>query len=125
MQAKILNVLSIIFGVGMVVFGANKIHAFLPMPEGMTQEQMDAFGALLKIKWLMPLIATAEIAGGLLFILPKTRALGAIIILPVVVGIVLHNIVYDPKGLAIAGVFFAINLWVIIHNKNKYLPMIK
>jgi putative oxidoreductase len=125
MQKKILNILSIVFGIGMIVFGANKIHPFLPMPDDMSQEQMDAFGALMKVKWLMPLVAAAEIIGGLLFIIPKTRALGAIVILPVVVGIVLHNIVYDPKGLAIAGIFLLINLWAIIANKEKYMPMVK
>jgi putative oxidoreductase len=124
MQQKILNVLCILFGIGMIVFGANKFLNFMPMPEDMPAEQKAAFGALMSLKWLMPLIAIAEIVGGALMLLPKTRALGAIVILPVTVGIVLHNAVFEPSGLAIAGVFAAINIWAIIDNKKKYEPMI-
>jgi putative oxidoreductase len=125
MQNKILNVLSIVFGVAMIVFGANKFFNFMPMPKDMPQEQMDAFAAIMKTKWILPLTGLAEIIGGAMFILPKTRALGALVIFPVVVGIVAHNAVFEPSGLAIAGVFLAINLWVIAANKEKYMPMLK
>ena len=72
----------------------------------------------------MPLTGIAEIVGGILFIIPKYRALGAIIVLPVTVGILLTNIVNAPSGLPIAAILFLINLWVIIENRKKYLPMI-
>lgn len=81
--------------------------------------------AFMEIKWLMPLVAIVEIVGGILFITNKYRALGAIIILPVMVGILLTNIVNAPSGLPIAIVLFAINLWVIIENREKYMPMIR
>lgn len=41
------------------------------------------------IKWLLPLIAVAEIIGGILVIISKNKALGAIIIFPVMVGVLL------------------------------------
>ena len=66
-----------------------------------------------------------EILGGLLFIFPKTRALGAIVILPITIGIILHNAVFMPEGLAIAGPFFLINLWMIGDNWEKYKPMFR
>jgi putative oxidoreductase len=124
MQSKILTVLCALFGLGMIVFGANKLFPFLPMPE-LTPEQANMFGAFGTIKWLMPLVAVVEIVGGLLMAIPKTRALGAIVILPVTVGIVIHHLTHDPAGLAIPAVFAAINLWAIIDSKNKYMPMIK
>lgn len=79
----------------------------------------------MQISWLMPLIAIAEIIGGLLFIPNKYRALGAIIIFPVMVGILLTNILNAPSGLPIALVLFAINIWGMIENRDKYLPMIR
>ena len=78
----------------------------------------------MEIKWLMPLIAVAEIAGGILFITNKFRPLAAIIIFPVMIGIVLTHIMYAPSGLPIALALLAINLWVIIENRQKYQPMI-
>lgn len=124
MKNKILTALCALFGLGMIVFGANKLLPFLPMPE-LTPEQASIFGAFGTIKWLMPLVAIVEIVGGLLIAIPKTRALGAIVILPVMVGIVIHALTHDPSGIAIPAVFGAINLWAIIDSKDKYMPMIK
>jgi len=70
------------------------------------------------------MVGAIELIGGLLFAIPKTRALGAIVILPIMVGIVLHNAVYMPEGLAIAGPLLLINLWMVVDNANKYKPMV-
>jgi hypothetical protein len=69
-------------------------------------------------------VGAAEIVGGVLFITNKYRALGAIVILPVMVGVVLTNLIYSPSGLPIALPLLAINIWVIIENWKKYLPMV-
>ena len=124
MKGKILTILCAIFGLGMIVFGANKLYPFMPMPE-LTEEQKTIFGAFGTIKWLMPLVAFVEILGGLLIAIPKTRALGAIVILPVMVGIIVHNLTFDPSQLAIPAVFAIINLWAIADNTDRYKAMIK
>jgi uncharacterized membrane protein YphA (DoxX/SURF4 family) len=91
------------------------------MPENM----MKLMNAFLEIGWLMPLVAIAEIAGGILFIIPKYRALGAIIIFPVMIGILLTHIFNAPSGIPLAVVLLAINIWVIIENRDKYMPLIR
>lgn len=116
-------VVCILFGLMFINAGLNKFFNYMPMPE-MTADQMALMGAFVKIFWLMPLIGAIEVIGGLLFALPKYRALGAIVILPVMVGIVLHNAIFDPSGLTIALPFFLINLWIIGDNWNKYKPMV-
>ena len=95
------------------------------MPKEMPEAMLKAMTAFMSISWLMPLIAVAEIAGGILFITNKFRALGAIIIFPVMIGIILTHVFIEPSGLPLAIVLFAINIWVIIENRDKYLPMIK
>ncbi len=97
----------------------------MPVPKDLPESMMKVMGAYMQITWLMPLIGLAEIVGGLLFIFPKTRALGALVIFPVMIGIVLTNIYNAPSGLPIALALFAINVWVIIENRAKYLPMLK
>ena len=96
----------------------------MPMPEDMPESMTKLMAAFMQISWLMPLVAVAEIVGGILFIIPKYRALGAIIVFPIVIGILLSNIFNAPSGLPIALVFLAINLWVIFENREKYMPMI-
>lgn len=97
----------------------------MPVPKDLPESMMKVMGAFMQISWLMPLVGVIEIVGGILFMIPKYRALGAIIILPVMVGILLLNFFDAPSGLPIALVLFAINVWVIIENRVKYIPLIK
>lgn len=117
-------IICLLFGLMFLNAGLDKLLHYMPMPpmEGEMAMVNQAFGT---IKWLMPLVAIVEILGGLLFIFPKTRALGAIIILPVMVGIVLHNAVYMPSGLAIAGVLLLVNIWIIADNRKKYSLLVQ
>jgi len=96
----------------------------MPMPKEMPKDAMAMFGAIMQIKWLMPLVGIAEIIGGILIIIPRFRALGAVIIFPVMVGILLTAFSLS-SGLPMVLVLFAILIWVIIENREKYLPMIR
>lgn len=97
----------------------------MPVPEEMPENLMKIMNAYTQIGWIFPLIAIAEILGGLLFIIPRTRALGAIIIFPVMMGILLTHIVNIPDGLIFSIVLMLVNLWVIMENWQKYVPMIR
>lgn len=125
MKNKILFVVCLLFGLMFINSGLNKFLNYMPMPKDMPQSLLTVMGAFMTIKWLMPLVGIAEIIGGILFIPNRYRALGAIIIFPVMIGIVLTHIMYAPSGLPMALVLLAINLWVIIENRAKYLPMIR
>ncbi len=94
------------------------------MPE-LTEEQKTMFSAFVAIKWLIPLVAVVEIIGGLLIAIPKTRALGAFVILPVMVGIITHHLTVAPVGIALPAVLILINLWAIVDNTGRYMHMIK
>jgi len=105
--------------------GLNKFLNYIPVPEDLPENMKKINDAFMEIGWLLPLVGAAEILGGILFIIPKTRALGAIVIFPVMAGILLTHIIYMPSGLVMAIVLMAINLWVIYENREKYLPMIR
>lgn len=119
-------ILCLLFGLMFINAGLNKFLNYMPAPK-MSPEQMKLFAAFGEITWLMPLTGIVEIIGGLLFIFPKTRALGAIVILPVMVGIIVHVFTMDKStmGMSIAGVLFLINLWIIFDNKEKYKALVK
>ncbi|WP_312991195.1 DoxX family protein [Chryseobacterium flavum] len=118
-------ILCLCFGLMFINAGLNKFFNYIPM-EKPTPEQMKLFAAFGEISWLMPLVGLVEIIGGLLFIFPKTRALGAIVILPVMVGIVTHVFTMDksPSGMSIAGIMLLINIWILIDNKEKYKNLV-
>lgn len=125
MKKKILLVVGILFGLMFINSGLNKFLNYMPVPDDLPAEMVKLMTAFMTIGWLMPLVAVVEIVGGALFLIPKFRALGAIVIFPIMVGIVLTHIFNAPSGLPIAIVLLAINIWVIIENRSKYLPMIK
>lgn len=123
MKKKVLFGISLLFGLMMINSGLNKFLSYMPMPE-MTEAAGQLMYAFMQAKWLFPLIAVVEIVAGILFITNKFRALGAIMMLPVVVGIVLFHLVLDPAGNMISLLLLAINGWVIFENRESYLPMI-
>ncbi|MFP5041296.1 DoxX family protein [Parasediminibacterium sp. JCM 36343] len=123
-KSKVLFVFALLFGLMFINAGLNKFFNYMPMPSNLPPKMIKAMAAFMEIGWLMPLIGAAEIIGGGLIILPKTRALGALIIFPVMVGIVLTNIVQDTSGLPIALVFSIILIWIMIENRAKYLPLL-
>ncbi len=125
MKKKILFVISLLFGLMFINGGLNKFLNYIPVPDDMPEAMVKLTEALMSINWLMPLVAVVEIVGGILFIIPKFRALGAVVIFPIMVGIVLTHTINEPSGFPMALVLLLINLWVIFENREKYLPMIK
>jgi uncharacterized membrane protein YphA (DoxX/SURF4 family) len=125
MKNTILFILCLLTGLMFINAGLDKFFHYMPMPKEMPEKMVKAGKAFMEIGWLMPLVGAAEILGGLLLIIPRTRALGAVVIVPVLTGILLANISMGPSGLPIVFALIAIILWVIIDNREKYLPMIR
>jgi len=125
MKTKILNLISIIFGLLLINGGLNIFLNYMPAPDDLPEELSKDSMALMEINWLMPLVGLAEIVGGILILFPKTRALGTLIIFPVMVGVLLTHICVAPSSLPIALVIWAILIWIIFENRKKYLQLLK
>src|ERR1700752_2602195 len=67
MKNKILFGVSLLFGLMYINSVLNKFFNYMPMPKDMPESMMKLFGAFMTIGWLFPLIAVAEIVGGILF----------------------------------------------------------
>ena len=124
MKSKILFVLCLLTGLMFINAGLDKFFHYMPVPKQMPDKMVSAMKAYTEIGWIMPLVGAAEILGGLLLIFERTRALGAIILVPLLIGILLANITMAPSGLPIVLTLIAIVGWAIIENRHKYLPMI-
>ncbi|PIY10697.1 MAG: DoxX family protein [Flexibacter sp. CG_4_10_14_3_um_filter_32_15] len=122
MKNKILFGVSLLFGLAMINGGLNKFFNYIPLEMG--KEAMDLMNVFKSSGWVFNLVAIVEIIAGILIIIPKTRALAAIMIFPITIGITLFHVFQDPANLIMGFVFLAINLWIIFENKEKYMPMI-
>ncbi len=125
MKKKITLVVSILFGLMFINAGLNKFFNYIPVPADIPEHLAKFMSAVLEIGWLWPLLGAMEVIGGVLFMTNKYRALGAIIILPMMVGILLTHIFVDRSTLPVAIVLMVVNLWIIWENREKYLPMIR
>lgn len=121
MKNKIFNVISVLFSLLLINGGLNKFLNYMPVPENLPEALMKEDHAIREISWLLPLVGAAEIIGGLLILFPKTRTLGALVVFPVMVGVLLTHLTVAPEGLPIALVIWAILSWMIWENRQKYL----
>ncbi len=124
MKRKILFVLSLLVGLLFINAGLDKFFHFMPVPKEMPEKMVKAGTAFVTIGWLLPLVGSMEIIGGVLLIVRRTTALGAIVLLPIVVGIFLSNLSISPQALPVAIVIMVVIAWVIAENWKKYLPMV-
>ena len=125
MKNKILFVFCLLAGLMFINAGLNKFFQYMPMPKDMPDKLVKVMMAFAEIGWVMPLVGTFEVIGGVLLIIPRTRALGAIVLVPILTGILLANINMAPSDLPIVFALIAILAWVIIENRAKYLAMVK
>jgi len=121
---KILKtIVFLLFSLMFINAGMDKFLHYMPIPE-MTPEIQKINEAMMTMKWIIPLTGFIELISGILTLFPKTRALGAVMIFPVMIGILVHNTTFMPEGLAIAGVLFLINLWMLADNRHKLKMLI-
>jgi uncharacterized membrane protein YphA (DoxX/SURF4 family) len=123
MKNKILQGLTIVFGLIMINAGLNKFFNYMPMPE-LSNEMIAVFTALVTIKWILPLVAVVEILAGILIMIPRFRALASLMLAPIMVGIVVHHLVHDVAGLGLPLALLFIIGWVIWDSRSKYLPLV-
>lgn len=123
-KAIILTVLCALTGLMFINAGLDKFLHYMPIPQDMPEKMIKAGMALMEVGWIMPLTGAAEILGGALLIFPRTRALGALVLIPVLAGILLTNIMMAPSGLPIVAVILAVIGWAMYENRAKYLPLI-
>ncbi len=125
MKTKILFVLTLLCGLLFANAGLNKLLNYMPVPEeNLSEALIRDMTALMQVRWLWPMVAAAEILGGILLIFPRTRALGALVLFPVMVGVMLFNTMTDSSALLIALVVLAILLWVMYENRKRYICLI-
>ncbi len=125
MKQKIFTVATVLFALMFINGGLNKFFNYIPVPPDMPAELVKVNTALMQISWLMPLIAVVELIGGVLLLIPKYRALGAIIIFPIMIGILLIHATVAVSGLPLAIILVGILVWILWENRTKYLKLIE
>lgn len=125
MKLKLFHLLSGILSLLLLFSGFNKLFQFVPVPPNLPVELVKDNVALEEIAWLMPLVAIVEITSAVLILFPRLRALGALVIFPIMVGVLLTHLTVAPEGLIMVLALWAILLWIIWENRERYMGLIK
>ncbi|MEJ2884432.1 DoxX family membrane protein [Pedobacter sp. GR22-6] len=119
------TILFSLFALLFINAGLDKFFHYMPMPTNIPVEQGKDFAAFTEISWLMPLVGFAELVGGILIIIPRFRALGVLVIFPVLIGITLIACTVAQEMIFLPIVLLIILIWMIFDNKQKFLPLVK
>ncbi len=87
------NIAAGLLGLIFIVFGLNFFLKFIPMPPGPPEGSPSALfmGALYPTGYLT-FVKVLEVLGGVLVAIPKTRALGLLVLAPIIVNILAFHV---------------------------------
>ena len=88
---KAILVVRILLGLMFLIFGANILFPFLPMPPQPPSDAVTLFTILMAHKW-MAFVGLCQVIGGLLLLVGRYVPLGLTILAPVIVNILLFHI---------------------------------
>ena len=114
----------ILIGMLLAISGLNKFIGIMPMPE-MTEVGMNLMMALVKSKYVMPMVAIVEIIGGTLLIINIAVPFALVILAPIVINIFTFHILLDPAGMGIGVVLIASLGWFSWNRKGSFFILFK
>jgi putative oxidoreductase len=109
---------AILLGAMFIFGGATHLFHFGPTPPPMTGDA-DTFMKLFGSTGYMTVIKICELLFGILVLIPKTRALGLILLAPIVVNILIFEL-HIAKAPGIGVALVVVTALAIYLNKEKY-----
>ena len=115
-------ILRILLGLVFLIFGLNKLHAFIPtgpMPAGAAGVFI---GVLISTKYFA-IVGLLEALGGLFLLFNRFVPLGLSVLAPIIVNIFLYGLLMDRTGMPMAGAVTAMWLFLFWRYKNNFMPL--
>ena len=118
------NIISILLGLILVVFGLNKFLNFMP-PLELAAPATEFMGALVKTGYIMAIVAIVEIVTGVLIATNKFRALALVVLFPIMLNAFLFHLFLDRGNIIPALLAILMNIYLLFANKNKFAELLK
>tara|TARA_B100000035_G_scaffold285740_1_gene269528 strand:- start:7665 stop:8099 length:435 start_codon:yes stop_codon:yes gene_type:complete len=126
MCKKVTALSALLLGAIFIFFGLNFFLNFIPVDAPAEGSLAAAYIGALYTSGLLAFIKILEVLGGLLVALPKTRKLGLLILLPIIVNIVAYNSLIAKDGFHMDVALVAVlALFLIIKERTAFLQLIK
>lgn len=125
MNSKVFMVIRIIFGILLVIFGAEKFLHFMPQPEvAMPETVMNYMSALMSTKTI-DLVGLVEVVAGLSLIFNKFGALMMLILMSVSINAILFHATLSPGDIYGALVLLVLNIVMLYAYRAKYMDLLR
>ena len=121
---KVLSIIRIVFGILLVIFGANKFFNYMPAPENLPEPVINYMTSLIVTKTLY-LVGAVEVVAGLSFIFNKFGALMAIILMSVSINAVMFHAALNPADIAGALILLILNILMLYYYWAQYKDLLK
>ena len=120
-MSKLPVVARLLLGLIFTVFGLNGFFSFIPVPEP-TPAGGEFLGALVKSGYLMTLIKSLEVVGGLLLLAGRYVPLTLTVLAPITINIVLYHVFLDPgaEGMAMPVLMIVLHLFLAYCYRNSF-----
>tara|TARA_R110002096_G_scaffold222171_4_gene411030 strand:- start:609 stop:989 length:381 start_codon:yes stop_codon:yes gene_type:complete len=120
MKTKINNIVRIVFGLVLLLFGLDKFFEFIPHNHVMDEDLIAAFTGLMANKFILPTVGVVEAISGLLLLTRKYSIIGLLLMVPVTYGIIAFHLAVDLAGIA-PGLLVATMHIYLLSSKRKAL----
>jgi len=122
---KLVRTVQIIFGIVLIIFALNLLFQFMPGPQ-FGDDGNNFLGALAASGYIFQVMALIWIVGGLFFILDKFSPLGAVIIFPISLNIILFHLFFNEfASIPVGLIIFLVNIYLLYVHWNIYRPMFR
>lgn len=113
------NIMRVIYGIFLLIFGLNNFLHFFPLPE-MTAEAGTFAGSLAQTGYIFPIVGGLQAIVGILLIINKFTPLSLIVIFPIMLNAFLLHLFLDPVGIGGSLVAIVLNVFLFIAYKESY-----
>lgn len=122
MDSKFTKTVRIVLGLILVVFGANKMYPFIPLPNP-PQQAADFINSLADTGYVLTVIAVAEIFIGVLLLFNKWVPFALLLLVPLSLNIFLFHLFLDVPSIGTAILIVALNGILLYKSRHKYKPL--
>ncbi|MFL9838107.1 DoxX family membrane protein [Flavobacterium sp. ST-75] len=119
MNSQFTKIVRILLGVILIVFGLNKFHPFIPLPQP-PEAAANFLNSLADTGYILTVVAIFEVFIGFMLLIKKWVPFVILLLAPISLNILLFHMFLDIPAIATAIVVVALNVILIYKYRQNY-----
>ncbi|MEE1899178.1 DoxX family membrane protein [Flavobacterium rakeshii] len=119
MNSQFTKIVRILLGVILIVFGLNKFHPFIPLPQP-PEAAANFLNSLADTGYILTVVAIFEVFIGFMLLIKKWVPFVILLLAPISLNILLFHMFLDIPAIATAIVVVALNAMLIYKYRQNY-----